>query len=83
MLMASGLSGHGPAAHQAGLPLSELLPRIAGYRDEFYRWLMTQLPQDHRERLEEETGRLRQPFGGVRRHINSLLAGRRANQLTS
>ena len=83
MLMASGLSGHGPAAHQAGLPLSELLPRIAGYRDEFYRWLMTQLPQDHRERLEEETGRLRQPFGGVRRHINSLLAGRRAKQVES
>jgi len=78
MLMASGLSGHGPGARQAGLPLAELLPLIAGYRDEFYRWLLTQLPEGHRARLEEETRQLRQPFGGVRRHINALLAGRRA-----
>jgi hypothetical protein len=83
MLMASGLSGHGPGAHQAALPLSELLPRIAGYRDEFYRWLLARLPEDHRRRLEAEMQRLRQPFGGVRRHINALLAGRRARQVES
>jgi hypothetical protein len=67
MLMASGLSGHGPGAQQAGLPLAELLPRIAGYRDAFYRWLMDRLPERHRIRLEDEARRLRQPFGGVRR----------------
>ncbi len=83
MLMASGLSGHGPGAHQAGLPLAELLPRIAGYRDAFYRWLMEQLPEPHRLRLDEEVRRLRQPFGGVRRHINALLAKRRARQVES
>jgi hypothetical protein len=83
MLMASGLSGHGPGARRAGLPLSELLPLIAGYRDEFYRWLLTRLPAAHRGRLEEEMRRLRQPFGGVRRHINALLAGRRARQVES
>jgi hypothetical protein len=83
MLMASGLSGHGPGAQQAGLPLAELLPRIAGYRDAFYRWLMERLPERHRLRLEEESRRLRQPFGGVRRHINALLAGRRARQVES
>ena len=83
MLMASGLSGHGPGAASAGLPLADLLPRIAGYRDEFYRWMMTQLPPGHRGRLEEEAARLRQPFGGVRRHINSLLAARRARQVES
>lgn len=83
MLMASGLSGHGPGAQQAALPLSELLPRIAGYRDEFYRWLLARLPEDHRRRLEAEMQRLRQPFGGVRRHINALLAGRRARQVES
>ncbi|MFM7035837.1 MAG: hypothetical protein ACKOYJ_11760 [Planctomycetia bacterium] len=83
MLMASGLSGHGPGAHQAGLPLAELLPRIAGYRDAFYRWLVERLPEPHRDRLNEETHRLRQPFGGVRRHINTLLAGRRARQVES
>ena len=83
ILMASGLSGHGPGASSASLPLADLLPRIAGYRDEFYRWLMTQLPADHRQVLDEETSRLRQPFGGVRRHINSLLASRRARQVES
>ena len=83
ILMASGLSGHGPGAASASLPLADLLPRIAGYRDEFYRWLMTQLPEDHRQWLDEETRRLRQPFGGVRRHINSLLASRRARQVAS
>ena len=83
MLMASGLSGHGPGSHQASLPLSELLPRIAGYRDEFYRWMMAQLPEEHSQRLQEEMLRLRQPFGGVRRHINTLLASRRAMQVES
>ena len=83
ILMASGLSGHGPGAASASLPLADLLPRIAGYRDAFYRWLMAQLPEDHRQLLDDETRRLRQPFGGVRRHINSLLAGRRARQVES
>jgi hypothetical protein len=83
MLMASGFSGHGPGALQAGLPLADLLPRIAGYRDAFYRWLVEQLPDHHRQRAEEEMRRLRQPFGGVRRHINALLAGRRARQVES
>ena len=83
MLMASGLSGHGPGARQAGLPLSELLPRIAAYRDAFYRWLLTRLPEPHRSRLEDEARRLRQPFAGVRRHINAVLAGRRARQVES
>jgi hypothetical protein len=83
MLMASGLSGHGPGARQAGLPLAELLPRIAGYRDGFYRWLLTRLPDAHRSRLEDEARLMRQPFGGVRRHINTVLAGRRARQVES
>ncbi len=81
ILMASGLSGHGPAATQAALGLGELLPRIAGYRDAFYRDLLGRLPPRHRSRLEEEAGRLRQPFGGVRQHINASLASRRARQV--
>jgi len=83
ILMASGLSGRGPAATQAALGLGELLPRIAGYRDAFYRWLLGRLPPAHRERLDEEARRLRQPFGGVRQHINAILAGRRARQVES
>jgi len=83
VLMAAGLSGHGPGSRQAALPLAELLPRIAGYRDEFYRWLLTSLPAAHRRRLEDEAARMRQPFGGVRRHINSVLSGQRARQVES
>lgn len=81
MLMASGLSGHGPGSPLAALPLAELLPRIAAYRDEFYRRLLASLPDTHRERLEDEARRMRQPFGGVRRHINAVLSGRRARQV--
>jgi hypothetical protein len=81
ILMASGLSGHGPAATQAALGLGTLLPRIAGYRDAFYRDLLGRLPPRHRGRLEEEAARLRQPFGGVRQHINTMLASHRARQL--
>ena len=83
MLMASGLSGRGPAATQAALGLGELLPRIASYRDAFYRWLLGCLPPRHRLRLEEESARLRQPFGAVRQHINIVLASRRAQQVES
>lgn len=81
ILMASGLSGHGPASTQAALGLGALLPRIAGYRDAFYRELLGRLPPRHRQRLEEEAARLRQPFGGVRQHINAMLAGRRGRQV--
>jgi len=83
LIMASGLSGHGPGSLQAAMPLAELLPRIAGYRDEFYRWLLTRLPDGHRQRLEEEARLQRQAFGGVRRHINATLAARRARQVES
>ena len=83
MLMASGLSGRGPGAIQSGMSLTDLLPRIAAYRDNFYRWLITRLPDEHRLRLETEARSLQQPFGGVRRHINMLLADRRARQVGS
>ena len=81
ILMASGLSGHGPGATQAALGLGALLPRIAGYRDAFYRDLLGRLPPRHRQRLEDEAARLRQPFGGVRQHINAMLASHRARQV--
>ena len=83
MLMAAGLSGRGPGAARASIGLADLLPKIASYRDEFYQWHLTQLEPNHQARLAEETRKLRQPFGGVRRHINSLLAARRAVQVES
>jgi hypothetical protein len=81
MLMASGLCGHGPGSSQAALGLGDLLPRIAAYRDAFYRWLIGRLPAPHAQRLEAEAATLRQAFGGVRRHINATLASRRAAQV--
>jgi hypothetical protein len=81
ILMAAGLSGHGPAAAQSSLALGDLLPRIAGYRDAFYRSMLSRLGPRHRQRLEQEAAQLRQPFGGVRRHINAFLAARRARQV--
>ena len=56
MLMASGLSGHGPAADPGGASrLGDLLPRIAGYRDAFYRWLHQPAAcRGIAQRLEEE-----------------------------
>jgi len=81
VLMATGISGYGPDTHDSTVTLSTLLPRIAAYRDEFYIRLLSQLDESHRQRLEDEATRLRQPFGGARQHLNAELARRRATQL--
>jgi hypothetical protein len=81
ILMASGTSGSGPDAHDSTVTLSSLLPIIAGYRDEFYRQLLTQCSSPQRERLQAEAEQLRQPFAGARQHLNHFLARRRASQL--
>lgn len=81
ILMASGTSGNGPGCHSSEVTLSTLLPLIAAYRDQFYRELLERLSGQHGERLREEAKRLRQPFGGVRQHLNQELARRRAAQM--
>ena len=81
MLMGSGVSGSGPDAHDSATTLATLLPVIASYRDEFYQRLLPRLPPEHTERLRDEAGKLRQPFGGARQHLNQTLARRRATQL--
>ena len=40
MLMASGISGSGPGAHDSTVTLSSLLPTVAAYRDAFYEQLI-------------------------------------------
>ena len=43
ILMASGISGEGPAAFDSTVTLSKLLPKIARYRDEFYERLFQKI----------------------------------------
>lgn len=83
MLMASGISGSGPGAFDSNTTLSNLLPTIAGYRDQFYTELLRQLSADHRSRLEDEVQVKQQPFGSVRQDLNARLAQRRASQLVN
>ena len=81
ILMASGVSGSGPDAHDSTTTLNTLLPRIAEYRDRFYEQLLAQMQGAHGKRLRTEAAAARQPFGGARQHLNQELARRRAKQL--
>ena len=83
MLMASGISGSGPATYDSNTTLSTLLPTIADYRDQFYTELMESLPVEHQTRLKKESRVKHQPFGGVRQDLNAQLAQRRASQLVN
>lgn len=81
ILMGAGVSGEGPETFDSNVTLSTLLRPIADYRDAFYEHLLSQVKGDHLERLRQESKELRQPFGGVRQHLNAELARRRASQL--
>jgi hypothetical protein len=81
ILMASGTTGNGPACHSSDVTLSNLLPHIAEYRDQFYEELLSHTTGCHGERLRAEAERTRQPFGGARQHLNHELARRRADQM--
>ncbi len=92
ILMASGTTGNGPACHSSDVTLSNLLPSIATYRDQFYEDLLTHTAGAHGERLRAEAqpgtrhtakpgAGSRQPVGGARQHLNHELARRRATQM--
>jgi hypothetical protein len=81
VLMASGVSGAGPSAHDSTTTLGVLLPRIAQYRDAFYEQLLAKRGGPHAERLRQEQAALRQPFGGARQSLNGYLTRHRAAQL--
>ncbi len=81
ILMASAIGGCGPGAYDSNTSLSDLLPVIASFRDQFYSDLITRIPEPHRERLMSEANIRRQPFGGVRQDLNNELGSRRARQL--
>ncbi|MFO0880759.1 MAG: hypothetical protein U0840_25790 [Gemmataceae bacterium] len=81
ILMAAGVSGWGPGAHDSTVTLAALLPRIARYRDLFYEQLIQRIGGKHAERLRQERETTRQPFGAARQHLNAYLARHRAMQL--
>jgi hypothetical protein len=81
ILMASGISGWGPAAHDSSVTLVSLLAPIAAYRDEFYSDVLVRMSGPHLDRLRDEESKRRQPLGGARQHLNSFLAKKRASQL--
>ncbi len=83
ILMASGVSGDGPAAFDSHTTLGTLLPTIAHYRDEFYLDLLDKIPEQHRQRLQKEAKLRHQPFGAARQDLNAQLAERRASQLVN
>lgn len=81
ILMAAGVSGSGPTAHDSSVTLATLMPQIARYRDSFYADLLEKIEGAHGERLRQEAKATRQPFGGARQHLNQVLARQRATQL--
>jgi hypothetical protein len=81
ILMASGISGGSPSAHDSTVTLGTLLPGIARYRDAFYSHLIESLDGPHGKRLKKEAKERKQPFGGARQHLNAELARLRATQL--
>lgn len=81
MLMAAGVDGPGPGAHDSGTTLATLIPRIASYRDRFYEYLLSSIPGQHGARLRAEARRLHQPLGGARQNFNQRLARVRALQV--
>ena len=81
ILMASGISGNSPDAHDSTVTLATLLSGIATYRDEFYERLLGRWRGQHAQRLKNEAAERRQPFGGSRQHLNARLARSRAAQM--
>lgn len=81
ILMASGISGWGPAAHTSDVTLGSLMKPISRYRDAFYEFRLRTIEGKHAERLAGEQKMRRQPFGAARQHLNAALAERRAAQL--
>lgn len=81
ILMGAGVSGSGPGFYDSTVTLPKLVSRIARYRDDFYQHLLRTLSGHHGERLRAEAEKLKQPFAGVRQHLNQAIASERALHL--
>ena len=80
MLMASAISGDGPACHHSEVTLGSLLPSVARQRDDFYLQLLETVDDKRKRRLTREAAPTRQPFGHVRQALNLRLAHYGARQ---
>lgn len=80
-LMATMLCGASATAHDSSSTLSNLVPRIAKLRDDFYQRLIDGLDGPRAEQLRQDAAKTRQPFGGVRQSLNQSLAQDRASHL--
>jgi hypothetical protein len=81
MLMASSISGDGPACHDSNITLTGLLPIVARQRDEFYNRLMNSVSGTRAKRLHKAAKQTQQPFGHVRQALNLHLAHFGASQV--
>ncbi|MBI3407870.1 MAG: hypothetical protein HY040_05880 [Planctomycetes bacterium] len=81
ILMAAGVSGAGPQTYDSTVNLSNLVPRIARYREAFYAGLLDKVAGVHGERLRHEAQTSRQAFAGARQHLNQYLGRQRAWQV--
>ncbi|MEX1097344.1 MAG: hypothetical protein WED34_14965 [Planctomycetales bacterium] len=81
ILMASSISGAGPATHDSSVTLTSLLPKVARQRDAFYARLLAQAKGKRAQRLKREAELRQQPFGHVRQHLNMQLASYGAQQV--
>ncbi|MBI1310900.1 hypothetical protein GC176_06290 [bacterium] len=81
MLMASSISGDGPATHDSTVSLTSLLPVVARQRDDFYLRLMQTVDGARAKRLLKHAQQTQQPFGHVRQALNLHLAHYGARQV--
>jgi hypothetical protein len=81
MLMASSISGDGPATHDSTISLTALLPLVARQRDDFYLRLMQSVGGARAKRLLKHAQQTQQPFGHVRQALNLHLAHYGARQV--
>lgn len=81
ILMASAISGWGPAAHDSTISLTSLLPVVARQRDAFYTQMMSRFQGSRAERLARVVETTRQPFGHVRQQLNIYLANYASAQM--
>ena len=80
LLMSVGITGGSPSAIPSTENLSRLVLKIAQYREEFYQWLLRQIPSGLRRHFREEEKAHRVVFGSVRRAINQRLNDYRTSQ---
>jgi hypothetical protein len=81
ILMGAGISGSGPNTYDSGTTLATLVPRVARFRDGFYKRLLAAVSGPHGERLRAEAEKLKQPFAAVRQFLNAAIATERALHL--